>query len=887
MIDTLHDALARAGIFLTPVELAEVLWLAMRLPETGLGPAEEHESDSPAPHMTGSADTATVSPLDGGGFAGGSDVFGPGGDGVPGTTGHLTRLPAERALPASLAIGRALRQLRRPTPAQGDEQIDDTSTVELIAETGVLDAVFLPKHEQWLDVSLVVDDGLSMRLWQDTASEMRAVLERTSAFRRIRTFGLDTRRPDGPVLRSAPFRPLSPRVDPQSLCSPDGRAAVLVMSDGIGAGWHTGAVQSLIRFYARRCPVAILQPLPRRLWDGTRIATELKVLSSPLPGTANIAFRVDDPWLPPELSEFAGIPVPVVELHPSALAQWARLVADGSRTSLRVTAVSPESSPRYTHDVPSSAVHSADLRDHLALFRRAASPEAWRLAGHLAAIRPLTLELMRLVQRSVFGRSDPAPLAEVLLGGLMRQSPDPARHTVTHYDYRPGMRDLLLETVPSGDLLKTAEFVTDTLRLPQHATRTFPAVRSDLTGELQLPPGASAFAVTAEPLMTHFGLTARGPNGGHGGGRSVEQDWQRPAADAPLGSLTDHDPELAALVSARDWRGAVSRAELVLEQLAASHGARSLPVFAGRRDLAEWIGLAGAPQSALRLLRELGSELEHVLGSEDLRVLSVAVSAAHWAGVSGRPREAVAQLTAILEAQEQALGPDDLECLSTRRRMSYWTGVIGKPAAALSRHLDLLSREERLLPHNDLIVLNTRANVVSWTGQMGRTEEARELCAQLVSDVESTAPEDHPLRAITASELAHWTAEAGDPVTGLIELKRILPRLYETLGASHSYPYATRQRIAHWTGVLGDPGAALEQMRTLLVDVSAVLTPEHPVFLGNRIEFAQWTAETGNAAEARELLHNLLPEVSEILGPEAPEAKRIKTLLDSLGDRVE
>ncbi|MET7441405.1 hypothetical protein ABZS63_29625, partial [Streptomyces sp. NPDC005568] len=89
------------------------------------------------------------------------------------------------------------------------------------------------------------------------------------------------------------------------------------------------------------------------------------------------------------------------------------------------------------------------------------------------------------------------------------------------------------------------------------------------------------------------------------------------------------------------------------------------------------------------------------------------------------------------------------------------------------------------------------------------------------------------------------------------------------------------------TGVLGDPGAALEQMRTLLVDVSAVLTPEHPVFLGNRIEFAQWTAESGNTAEARELLHNLLPEVSEILGPEAPEAKRIETLLDSLGDRVE
>ncbi|MGC0344135.1 SAV_2336 N-terminal domain-related protein [Streptomyces sp. SLBN-8D4] len=880
MIERLRDVLASSGIALTPAELADVLWLALRLPTEGLTAAQ-----NPVPHALqeggGPADIPTPRSQEQHGFAADSDLFSYGGDGVPGTAGDLMRLPAERTLPGSLAIGSALRSLKRSTPDHSAKEIDDTSTVDLIAETGILDVVLQPMKGQWLDVSLVVDDGLSMKLWQETARELRILMEQTGVFRRVRAFGLDTRTPDAPVLRTAPFRPSGARVAPQSLCPADRRAVVLILSDVIGPGWHTSATQSLLSFCAERCPTAIVQPLPRRLWAGTRLNIELKTVSGPRAGSANKALRVDDPWLPPELGQFTGVPVPVVELHPSALAQWAKLVADGSSTPLHVI---PVSSDRQNSPTSSSVSAPADLREHLAFFRRAASPEAFRLAGHLAAVRPLTLGLMRLVQRSVFGRSDPAPLAEVLLGGLMRQSPDPARPNVTHYDYRPGMRDLLMETVPSGDLLKTAQLVTDGLRLSQPAPRTFSAIRSDLSGSLRLPPGASAFALAAVPLLQHFGLTKRGPGSE---GDLMEGNGQQLISEGPLESLTSRDEELQALVAARAWRAAVSRAEIVLEQLTARHGERSLPVFAGRRDLAEWIGLAGAPQSALRLLRQLRAELEDLLGPHDLRVLSIAVSAAHWAGTSGQPRDAAEQLTAILAAQEQALGPDDLECLSTRRRMSYWTGVIGKPEAALHLHLDLLRREERLLPHNDLITLNTRANVVSWTGRNGRPEEARELCAQLVQDVENTAPIDHPLRSITASELAHWTAEAGDPSTVVTQLTHLLPKLYEVMGVAHSYPYATRQRIAHWTGVLSDPQAALEQMRTLLVDIAAVLTAEHPVFLSSRVEYAHWTARTGYTAEARQLLENLLPEVSEILGPQAPEAVRARNLLDSLGDQVE
>ncbi|MFF5522795.1 SAV_2336 N-terminal domain-related protein [Streptomyces coeruleorubidus] len=892
IIERLHDVLTRAGVSLSPVELVDILWLAMRLPsDSRVGSEDPPDSAVPPRRLdvfTDDSPSAFPGRRTHGAGGEGTDLFGYGGDGVPGTTGNLVNLPDRRALPAGLAIGRAVKRLGRPVNTEGSDEIDDARTVDLIAETGVLDVVLKPKHEKWLDVALVVDDGVSMRVWEETFRELRAVLDRAGAFRRVRAYGLDTRTPGGPVLHSVPFRPGSPRVTPKALCTADRRTAVLVMSDAVGERWHLGDVDPLLMHCAEHCPTAILQPLPRRLWAGIPLRPEPKVLSGRRPGAANTALVVEDPWLPLGLAAPTGIPVPVLEIHPRVLVEWAALVAIGTRTTLPVILAGRHS--RRDRNTQGAAApvrrggERADLRGRLQGFRRAASPEAFRLVGHLAAIHPLTLGLMRTVQRAVLGRCDPAVLAEVLLGGLLRQHRDPARPALACYDFRPGLRDLLLETVPSSELLATGRLVSEVLRAPASGARTFPALRSDLSGSLRLPPGAGAFAVTATPLMHHFGLVAEEP--GPGVGPMAPAEGQPfPGDDTPMTSLTSQDLELSALVAAGDWHGAVSRGEVLLEELVRAHGAETIPVYAGRRDLAEWIGLAGAPQSAARLLRQLRTELEHLLGPDDLRVLGVARLAADWTGTAGRPRQAMQEMATLLETQERLLGPDNLDCLETRRLMSYWTAVAGLAEEAVSRHLELLSRQERLLGPDDLATLNTRANIVSWTGQSGRVLEAREMCERLLRDVERIAPPEHKLRPITEAELAHWTALAGEPATAVVRLEQALPGLYRALGPAHSYPYAVRQRIAHWTGVLGDPETALERMRNLLVDIAAVLPPEHPVFLSCRAEFALWTARTGDTAQARRLLENLLPEVSEIVGSEAPQTLHVKNLLDSLGDR--
>ncbi|MER7766955.1 SAV_2336 N-terminal domain-related protein [Kitasatospora sp. NPDC096140] len=870
MIDRLRTVLQPAATHLTPTELAEILWLARRIPPGGLAgapgaPAAARPANDGRERPGGAAGAtlpdATEPPTPAGLYAHTRAAS-------PGTAARPVLVPAGRALPGSLPIGRALRPLRRTTASAHRQRLDEAATAELIAETGVLDVVLRPGRERWLSAALVVDDGLSMELWQEAAAGVREVMEHVGHFRTVRCFGLDSRTDGPPVLRARPFTRSAPVVAPASLCPADGRGTVLVLSDAIGAGWHRGRVAPLLAYWARRCPTAVVQPLPQRLWSGSALTVERLLLRGNRPGAANVELTATDPVLP-ELP-VPGTPVPVLDLQPGAFAGWAALVAAGRPTILPALALAPHGA---ADDLPSDG-HGRDdapahLTGRLAHFRRAASPEAYRLAGHLAAVRPLTLALMRLVQRAVHGRVDPAPLAEVLLGGLLRRRPGLGGPGPAVYDFRPGLRDLLLETVPVGDLLATTDLVGAVLRSSAPGSGRAPALQADLAGRSALAPGASAFALSAEPLLRHFTAPADRPSPG-------------PGTPDGFDPLAGQDRRLAALVAAGRWRAAVERGEEVLDRLVRHHGPDSLRVLAGRRDLAEWIGRAGAPQTAHRLARELHLELARLLGPGDDRTLATAATAAEWAGRSGRPAEAVDRYRSVLDHQEPRLGPDHADTVASYGRFAYWTGELGDPERAVRCYDELLARQRRLLGEEHVAVLNTRANIGSWHGQAGRTGLALELSEELLRDVRRHAPEDHPLRPITEAEHAHWKGAAGAPAEAAATLRLVLPRVTAALGPAHSYPFAVRSRIARWTGAAGHPAQALELMRSLLTDVSSVLIPEHAIFLTCRVEYAHWTLATGDVEQARALLAELAPEVETVLGPGHPEAVRARELLAGL-----
>ncbi|MFF6874922.1 SAV_2336 N-terminal domain-related protein [Streptomyces sp. NPDC012474] len=409
------------------------------------------------------------------------------------------RVPEAKALTDELSIGRVLRPLKQSRPSSSRYHFDEEATVHALAETGLPDVVLRPAPERWLDLALVVDDGMSMLLWQRLATELHALLRRAGAFRVIRTYGLHTRG-DEVYLRGRPFSDEANRMPTHLVADPTGRTLVLLVSDGVGRAWRDGRMHSTLSGWARCGPTAVVHALPPRMWGGSALRAQRWQVTSGRRGSANAEWTVTDPVLPPDVMAFRGVPVPVLEPAPAALSAWVRLVAAPAASTTLPLLAAPRSGPSRPVDTG---------LPRLRRFHSAATPEAYRLAAHLAGVAPLSLPVMRLVQAAI-PWADTPHLAEVFLGGLLRPLPVPPGECLPPqhqlFDFDSDIGDVLLNAVPLADVVETGRTVS--ARLEQLAGRSpdFPAWLAHPEGKERIPSSTRAFAAIGPRLAARFGV---------------------------------------------------------------------------------------------------------------------------------------------------------------------------------------------------------------------------------------------------------------------------------------------------------------------------------------------------------------------------------------------
>lgn len=527
MFERTLNVLADCGVGLSSEELLDALWLASRLDSAPTGalarasrtsaalPGDGLPADDQVHADPGDANDVEEHAWSSGGFrrrrpSRGALHGGPATNrrvAVPPTVPAVSvRPPSEKALgTAELALGRALRSLRLHRPDPRCSEVDVRKTVTIMAETGLPDVVLRPAKTHWLDLTMLIDDGVSMLPWQRLATEMRLIMERTGAFRFVQSFGLDTRASDGPLLGYRPFGiapaalPLSAAVDPS------GHTLLLVVSDGVGRAWRDGRMHHLLERLAKVGPIAVLHTLPPRMWAGTGIRVELWRVTTHRPAAANGTWRVTDPVLPPELRPFDGIPVPVLAPTPGAVATWARVVGSaGISTLLPLLAPSPS---RVQADAPSPADLDRARSAALPRFRSVASTQAFELAAHLAAVAPLPVPAMQLVRQALGPSVDGGHLAEVFLSGLLRRVGDIDRPPQQwQFDFAERTRRILLGTVAPPDVLHTTRAVTSRLAELSGGAPNFLAWLPQPDGPEQVSTGQRAFSWVDERVMRRLGV---------------------------------------------------------------------------------------------------------------------------------------------------------------------------------------------------------------------------------------------------------------------------------------------------------------------------------------------------------------------------------------------
>ena len=485
-LDELIGKLRQGGLDPTVEDVADAVWLARRLgaapprdapgQQSGTGTTDPPAAGPDAPPAGADAATPAAEPPRPRADAPAAPVplltpglpARPHGDaGTP--TAFPVRAPAAGALPGLLGLEKALRALGRYQVAAApprDERIDEEATAERAAASGIMLPVTRPGRRRRCDVQLLMDTGPNMAVWGQLVEELRQACQQSGAFASVRVHHLYADGSGALLVGTTTGPGRHTRLRPaDELHDPTGRRLTFVISDCVGPLWQNGSAQRLLHQWPRTAPLAVVQPLPPRLWGRTELPAEPGLLVRPYGVAGRLAFEPDDePWEEPAPH---ARPVPVLQPTPEAFEAFARLLGGSGPVTERAwaalthpgTAPAPPGSagaaPRgagpshgdgQPHGDDRSHVHDEPRSDDelLRAFRAGASPGAVRLAVYLAAA-PLTLPVMQLVQRAMLPDTGPMELAEVLLGGLLRQLPGTGEQPCFAYSGR--VQNLLLSSL--------------------------------------------------------------------------------------------------------------------------------------------------------------------------------------------------------------------------------------------------------------------------------------------------------------------------------------------------------------------------------------------------------------------------------------------------------
>ncbi|MFJ4499154.1 SAV_2336 N-terminal domain-related protein [Streptomyces sp. NPDC088864] len=382
-------------------------------PRTGGSPA--HEPEAPAADRPGSGARTTALPLG---------------------------VPAAPVLPAPLELTRALRPLQRYRPVSAPKRrvLDERATAERSARAGgMVMPVFRGVRRGDAVVQCVMDASSSMLVWDRLFEELQQIFAQLGAFRDVQMRYLHPGPDGGCSVSRSPDPAAAPLHSADRLSDPTGRRVTVVVSDCAGPLWRSGHAHRLLHQLARLAPVAVLQPLPQRMWNRTRLPVTFGSLTrGEGPAGATLLKVTGDAGTRP--AHPGALAVPVLPPVADALAAWARLLSGTGAASVPgavgwVRADQPPAPARPRGDTLSSL-------QLVSRFRSTASPVAGQLAVYLAAA-PLYLPVMQLVQRTMLPHSGPSELAEVLLSGLLRRT-EGGTGRGQWYAFEPDVQEALL-----------------------------------------------------------------------------------------------------------------------------------------------------------------------------------------------------------------------------------------------------------------------------------------------------------------------------------------------------------------------------------------------------------------------------------------------------------
>ncbi|MEV7339784.1 SAV_2336 N-terminal domain-related protein [Streptomyces sp. NPDC093544] len=412
---------------------------------------------------------------------------------TPPASGAAVTVPGGRDLPRALELRRALRPFKRRYPQGRRSELNLDATVRDYRRTGELTPVFALAPEPWFELLLVIDASPSMAVWRNTNAEFATLLAGLGAFRRVRTWSL--RPGSAPEVTDHQDR----RVAPGQAVSSDGRRLVLVLSDCVAPGWRRPETWQLLRRWGAKGPVALLNPLPGRLWHRTGLGLPAIRVGQRRPALRNADLTFHVPLL---LRTLRGAEdadwqaLPTLTFSPHSLARWAETFMRGSPHGYDAVLVPRTGIVPSLFPTPNAAQRTGP--DPTEAFLRTGSPSAVRLAALCSPFGSLSLPLMHLIRQQILPEAGVGDLAELLTSPVVTIQAHEDGPAVVLFD--DATRERLASRLSRRDAWRTYE------ALSRHIAARGPGGAQDIQATAtfeqgSVPPELYPFARASNELL--------------------------------------------------------------------------------------------------------------------------------------------------------------------------------------------------------------------------------------------------------------------------------------------------------------------------------------------------------------------------------------------------
>ena len=422
----------------------------------------------------------------------------------------------------------AVLPLMQSVAAEQAAGLDEPATLDHYVQWRQLIPVWQPDQQYRFTLTLILDQGFSMTVWQPRLEHISERLGGFHGFKDVKVlhwFHGSTRSQldEGQAaistqqLESAFY---GPRDDAAQSSGESVDRLTVVITDCAGPQWWgtagagLGLAFAMLKRLGAAQPLVIWQVLPSWMWSRTALGKGKATTLRRSAAGADWPFqRAGSEMRQLTASADAQHPLPVFELTEKGLRSWGSLLS-GSPFIENFGFLLP-AEPRVVLPDSEIAARQAQQEDQdplmpLRRFQHLASLDARRLMARFAAAPVLTLPVMRLIQAALLEDSGTAALAEVLLSGLLRplnrnQASNPE---ALQFTFAGPIRAALLRQQSPNITLEVIEEVTDFIAA-HWSIKGWGSFRAFLTDpSIAAPPGqeqSQHFANLAADIIASLG----------------------------------------------------------------------------------------------------------------------------------------------------------------------------------------------------------------------------------------------------------------------------------------------------------------------------------------------------------------------------------------------